>query len=74
MLLSRTLPFGSSQFGSIPPSGLGEDSVTDRWTDGGCMNGWAHGKMMLLSNTLTMRGSDVTGLAEIRPVVSEGIA
>ena len=38
------------------------------------MNGWAHGKMMLLSNTLTMRGSDVTSLAEIRPVVSEGIA
>ena len=43
--------------------------MTDRWTDGGRMNEWTHGKIMLLSNTLTMRGSDVANLVDFRPVV-----
>ena len=37
-----------SRFGYIPPSGLGADSVTDRWTDGKRTNG----KTMLLSQPL----------------------
>ena len=53
----------------IPLSGLGEDSVTDSWTD----PGWTDGKMMLLSHILTMRGSDVASLIEFRPVVKEEI-
>ena len=52
-----------SKFGCIPPSGLGGDSMTDRWTDDG------RTEKMLLSHILTMRGSDVTSLDEFRPVV-----
>ena len=32
-----------------------------------------HGKIMLLSHTLTMRGSDVASLVEVHPVVQEEI-
>ena len=38
-----------------PPSDLGGDSVTDKWTDAGRMGGQTHGKIMLLSHTLAMR-------------------
>ena len=34
----------------------------------GCTHGQMHGKIMLLSQTLTMRGSDVASLGEFRPV------
>ena len=40
-----------------------KDRLTDAWTDGRI------GKIMLLSQTLTIRGSDVTSLAEFHPVV-----
>ena len=30
---------------------------------------WTHGKRMLLSHNLTMRGSDVASSVEFRPVV-----
>ena len=49
----------------VLPSGIGGDSVTDRWTDAG----WTNGKIMLLLHTLTMRGSDVASLVEFCPVV-----
>ena len=43
VLLSHSLTKGGvgacSRFGQIPPSGLGGDSVTDRWTDAGRMDG-----------------------------------
>ena len=41
--------------------------MTDRWTD----YGRTHGKIMLLSHALIMRGSDlhVASLVEFRPVV-----
>ena len=58
LLLSHTrLPWGKwcSKFGWITPSGLGGDSVIDRWTNEGLTDGRTHGKIMLL----TMRGSDV---------------
>ena len=32
-------------------------------------DGWMHGKIVLLSHDLTMRGSDVASLVEFRPVV-----
>ena len=55
-----------SKFGLTPSSGLGGDNVMDaRQTDG---------KIVLLSQTLTMRGSDVTRLVEFRSVVYEEIA
>ena len=38
--------------------------MTDRWTDGR-----THRKIMLLSHTLNMRGSDVASLVEFRTVV-----
>ena len=44
--------------------------MTDRWADARRTNG----KVMLLSHTVTMRGSDVAGLVEFRPVVYEEIA
>ena len=50
------------KFDEIPPNGLEEDSVTDRWTDSGR-------KKMLLSHTLTIRVSDVASLVEFRTVV-----
>ena len=40
-------------------------------------DGWiddTHRKIMLLSHTLTMRGSDVASLVEFHPVVYEEIA
>ena len=33
-----------SKFGWIPPSCLGGDGMTDRWTDDGRMDGRTHGK------------------------------
>ena len=33
------------------------------------MNGQMHGNIMLLSHTLTMRGSDVASLVEFHPMV-----
>ena len=41
--------------------------MIDNWTDDGCMDGCMHGKIMLLSHTLTMRGSDVASV-EILPI------
>ena len=43
--------------------------MTDGWTDDGRTDGRTHGKIMLLSHTPTMRGSDVASLVEFRPVV-----
>ena len=43
--------------------------MTDKWTDDGRMDGQTHRKIMLLLNSLTMRGSDVASLVEFRPVV-----
>ena len=40
--------------------------MTDKWTDGRCMDSQ---KIILLSHTLTMRGSDVVSLVEFSPVV-----
>ena len=54
-----------SKFGEILPSGLGGDSVTDRWTDARRTNGI----IMLFSPILTMRESDVASLVEFRPLV-----
>ena len=39
-----------------------------------CPDRSMHGKIMLLSHTLTMRGSNVASLVELRPVVLEEIA
>ena len=36
--------------------------------------GLTEGKIMLLTHTITMRGSDVTSLVEFHPVVKEKIA
>ena len=33
-----------SKSGWIPFTGLGGDSLTDRWMDDGCIEGWMHGK------------------------------
>ena len=65
MLLSHTLTMRGSDVASLveSPSGLGGDSVTDRWTDDGCT------EKMLLSHTLTMRRCDVASLVEFRQVV-----
>ena len=49
-----------SKFGLIPLSSLGGDSVTDRQVDG---------KIILLSHTLTTRGSHAARSVEFRPVV-----
>ena len=38
------------------------------------MDGHTHGKIMLVSHTLTMRGSDVAGLVEFHPVNLEELA
>ena len=43
--------------------------MTDKWTDARTMDGWTHGKIMLLSYNLNMRGSGVASLVEFRPVV-----
>ena len=43
--------------------------MTDKSIDDGCMNGWRHGKIMLLLHTLTMKGSDVASLVEFCPMV-----
>ena len=40
-----------------------------KWTDDGRTDGQMHGKIMLLSHTLTMRGSYVASLVELRPAV-----
>ena len=64
MLFSHT-----SKIRWIPPSGLWGDSVTDSRTDYGRTADWTHGKIMLLSHILTMRGSDVASFVEFRPVV-----
>ena len=61
-----------SKFGKIPPSGL-KGSVMDRWTDSGLMKGQTHGKIILLSYTVTMRRSEIASLVELCPVVSEEI-
>ena len=52
-----------SKSGLIPPSGLGGDSVTDRRMDAGRAE-----NIMLLSQTLTMRGS-LASLVKFLPVV-----
>ena len=39
----------------------------DRWTDAGCIDKLTHRKIMLLSHTLTMKGSDVASFVEFRP-------
>ena len=44
-----------------------------RWTDDGCKDELMHRKIMLLSHTLTMRGSDVASLVEFCPVLKEEI-
>ena len=41
----------------------------DRRMDDGHMEGRMHGKMILLSHTLIMRGTDVASLVEFHPVV-----
>ena len=46
-----------------------DGQMAGRW-----MQGRTHGKIMLLSHTLTMRGHDVASLVEFRPVVKEEIA
>ena len=46
----------------------------DKWMDDGCIDEQMQGKIMLLSHTLTMRGSDVASLVEFCPVVQEKIA
>ena len=43
--------------------------MPERWTDDGRTDGWTHGKKMLLSHILTMKGSDVASLVEFHPVV-----
>ena len=43
--------------------------MTDKWMDNGHTDGQTHRKIMLLSHTLTIRGSDVTSLVEFHPVV-----
>ena len=58
-----------SKFDSIPLSCLGGDSVTDRWADAGLMDGQTDGKLMFLPYTFTMKGSHVTNLVKLRPVV-----
>ena len=39
----------------------------------GCTDGQMHGKIMLFSHILTIRGGDVTSLVKFRPVVKEEI-
>ena len=43
--------------------------MTARWTDNRHMEGQMHRKIMLLSDTLSMRGNDVASLVEFHPVV-----
>ena len=43
--------------------------MTDKWMDDRHMDGWPHGKIMLLSHTLTMRESDIANLVEFCSVV-----
>ena len=57
-----------SKFGWIPPSGLGGDSVTDKWTVDRRMDGRRETKK-LLSHTLSMSRSDAASLVEFHPVV-----
>ena len=45
--------------------------MTEKWTDNIYTDGQMHRKIMLLSHTLTMRGSDVASLIEFCPVVKE---
>ena len=40
--------------------------MTDRWMDNGHTKGLTHGKIMLLSHTFTIRGSDVASLVAFR--------
>ena len=47
--------------------------MTDRWMDDRCMDAQTYQKIMFLSHTLTMRGSDIASLVEFHPVVSEEI-
>ena len=56
---------------SALPNGKEErgDSMTDRWMDDEHMEGQAHGKIMLLLHTLTIRGSDIASLVEFCPMV-----
>ena len=72
MLLSHTFTMSGSDVESY--NGLGGDNVSDKWTDDGGMDGRTHGKMILLSYTLIMRGSDVASLVEFRPMVQEELA
>ena len=45
-------------------------SMRDRWTDEmDGRDGRTHGKIMLLSHTLTIRGSDVASSVEFHPMV-----
>ena len=43
--------------------------MMDRWMEEGPMDGHTHRKIMLLSHTLTMWGSDAASLVEFHPVV-----
>ena len=43
--------------------------MTDRWTDDGHTVEQTHEKIVLLSQTLIMRGSDVASSVDFRPVV-----
>ena len=70
MLLLHTFIMRGSDVESY--NGLGGDSVSDKWTDDEGMDGRTHGKIILLSHTLTMKGSDVASLVEFRPMVQEG--
>ena len=42
--------------------------MTDKWTDNRCTDGCTE-KIMLLSNTHTIRGNDVASLVEFRLLV-----
>ena len=42
--------------------------MTDKWTDNRHMEGQRHGKMMLLSKTLAIKGSNVASFVEFSPV------
>ena len=42
--------------------------MTDSWTDKGHTEGGTHRKIMLLSHSLTIKGSELASLVEFRPL------